>query len=333
MATTRFLGNDNLWDELREKVKKAKSVKAAVAYLGSGGADLLSLKKGDTLVVNMGMQTVKQGITSPKEVQRLMKRGVSVFSRTTLHAKFFICDKSLIVGSANISNNSQNVLDEAGSVTNCPQAVRRADDFFDKLCTEPVRPEYLKKCLAAYKPPKFNSSKVLKRNNKSQKRVVSAKLWFVGGLVRYDVPEKEKEKVERIESQAENRLTKSNGTSVESTHYHSKTRYLENIRVGDWVVECVAEPNKKRFVSAPSQVIGLESYPRGQGKKRYLLLREESNKAQEMPLERFQSLIGKIAPSLASERLRTSAITSTEVADAILSIWTPSGRIAKKSVK
>jgi len=162
---------------------------------------------------------------------------------------------------------------------------------------------------------------------------VSAKLWFVGGLVRYDVPEKEKEKVERIESQAENRLTKSNGTSVESTHYHSKTRYLENIRVGDWVVECVAEPNKKRFVSAPSQVIGLESYPRGQGNRRYLLLREESNTAQEMPLERFQSLIGKIAPNLAIERPRTSAITSTEVADAILSIWTPSGQISKKNGK
>ena len=333
MITTRFLGNDNLWDELRDKVKKAKSVKAAVAYLGSGGSDLLSLKKGDTLVVNMGMQTVKQGITSPKEVQRLMKRGVSVFSRTTLHAKFFICDKSLIVGSANISNNSQNVLDEAGSVTNCPQAVRRADDFFDKLCTEPVRPEYLKKCLAAYKPPKFNSDKVLKRGNRSQKIVVSAKLWFVGGLVRGDVPKVEKAAAERIESQAKNRLTKPNGTSVDYTHYPSKTSCLENIRVGDWVVECVANADGKRFVSAPSQVIGLESYPRGQGNRRYILLKEESKTAQEMPLKRFQSRIRKIAPNLASERLRTSAITSTEVADAILSIWTPSGRIAKKNVK
>ena len=58
MTATRFLANDNLWAELRDRVKKAKSVKAAVAYLGSGGADLLCLKKGDTLVVNMGMQTV-----------------------------------------------------------------------------------------------------------------------------------------------------------------------------------------------------------------------------------------------------------------------------------
>ena len=333
MITTRFLGNDNLWDELRDKVKKAKSVKAAVAYLGSGGADLLSLKKGDTLVVNMGMQTVKQGITSPKEVQRLMKRGVSVFSRTTLHAKFFICDKSLIVGSANISNNSQNVLDEAGSITNCPQAVRRADDFFDKLCTEPVRPEYLKKCLAAYKPPKFNSDKVLKRSNKSQKRVVSAKLWFVGGLIRGGVPKVEKAAAELIESQAKSRLTKPNGTSVDYTYFPSKTHCLENIRVGDWVVECVANADRKRFVGAPSQVIGLESYPRGQGERRYLLLKEESKTAQEMPLKKFQRLIGKIAPNLAIERPRTSAITSTEVADAILSIWTPSGRIAKKNVK
>lgn len=333
MITTRFLNNDNLWEELRDKVKKSKSVKAAVAYLGSGGADLLSLKKGDTLVVNMGMQTVTQGITSPKEVQRLMKRGVSVFSRTTLHAKFFICDKSLIVGSANISNNSQNVLDEAGSVTNCPQALRRADDFFDKLCTEPVRPEYLKKCLAAYRPPKFKSDKVLKRNSKSQKRVVSAKLWFVGGLVRGDVPEKEKEKAEHIESQAKKRLIKLNGTTIEYTNYPAKTQYLANIRIGDWVVECIEEADKKRYVSAPSQVIGLESYPRGQGKRRYLLLREESKIAQEMPLKKFQRFICKIAPRLAIEKPRTSAIKNTEVADAIFSIWTASGRIAKKNRK
>ena len=333
MTASRFLANDNLWVELRDRVKKAKSVKAAVAYLGSGGADLLCLKKGDTLVVNMGMQTVTQGITSPREVQRLMQRGVTVFSRTTLHAKFFICDKSLIVGSANISNNSQNVLDEAGSITNCPQALRRADDFFGKLCTEPVRPEYLKKCLSAYRPPKFKSDKALKSNSKSQKRVVSAKLWFVGGLVRGDVPEKEIEKAELIKRQAKSRLTKPNGTGVESTHYHSKTRYLENIRIGDWIVECVDEPNKKQYVSPPSQVIGLESYSRGQGKRRYLLLKEVSKTAQEMPLKRFQKLIGKIAPNLAIERPRTSAITNTEVADAILSIWTPSGLISKKNVK
>ena len=332
MTTTRFLGNDNLWDELRDKVKKAKTVKAAVAFLGRGGADLLSLKRGDTLVVNMGMQTVKQGITSPKEVQRLIRRGVRVFSRTTLHAKFFICDKSLIVGSANISNNSQNILDEAGSVTNCPQTVRRANDFFDKLCTEPVRPEYLKKCLDAYHPPKFNSNKAF-GNKKRQKRVVSAKLWFVGGLVRGDVPETEKEDVEFIESQSKRLLNRPKGTSVSHTSYPSKSKYLKNIRIGDWVVECIAEPNKKRFVSAPSQVIGLESYPRGHGKRRYLLLREESNTAQEMPLKKFQSLICKIVPNLAIKRPKTTPITNTEMADAILSIWTPSGRIAKKRVK
>ncbi|MCX6853793.1 MAG: phospholipase D-like domain-containing protein, partial [Verrucomicrobia bacterium] len=168
---TRFLSNDSLWAELNTRVKASKKVKAAVAFVGNGGADLLPLKKGDTLVVNLGLQTVKQGATSPKEIQRLIKRGVQVFTRSNLHAKFFICDDALLVGSANISNNSQKVLDEAASLTTDKAAVRRAEDFFSKLCTEPVRPDYLELCLKAYRPPVFNP---VGKTDKSvrQKRVV-----------------------------------------------------------------------------------------------------------------------------------------------------------------
>ena len=94
---TYFLSNDSLWNEIRERAKASKSVKAAVAFLGNGGADLLPLKKGDTLVVNLGLQTVRQGATSPREVQRLMRRGVMVFTRSNLHAKFFIFGKIFLL--------------------------------------------------------------------------------------------------------------------------------------------------------------------------------------------------------------------------------------------
>lgn len=99
MSMTRFLCNDALWSELNDLVKSARLVKAAGAFVGAGGADLLPLKRGDTLVVNLGMQTVRQGITAHKEIQRLIWRGVRVFTRSTLHAKFFNFDGVLLVGS------------------------------------------------------------------------------------------------------------------------------------------------------------------------------------------------------------------------------------------
>lgn len=324
---TRFLSNDSLWAELNARVKASQRVKAAVAFVGNGGADLLPLKKGDTLVVNLGLQTVKQGATSPKEIQRLIKRGVQLFTRSNLHAKFFICDDALLVGSANISNNSQKVLDEAASLTTDKVAVRRAEDFFSKLCTEPVRPDYLKLCLENYRPPVFNP---VGKTDKSvrQKRVVEAKLWFIGGLRYRDVPEAEDSSASGIQEEAAKRLQHSKGTHADYVHNSSKPRYFDDIRVGDWIVTCIADSEGQRFVHSPQQVLGHESYSRGHGKRRYLLLSEAPDRGQTMPLSQFRRHIRGTVPKLDTERPRTMAITSMETADSILSLWTAGGRIA-----
>lgn len=326
---TRFLSNDSLWSELSARVKQARKVKAAVAFLGSGGADLLPLKKGDTLVVNLGLQTVKQGATSPKDIQRLMKRGVTVFTRSTLHAKFFICDGALLVGSANISSNSQQVLDEAASLTTDSAAIRRASNFFDKLCTEPVRPSYLKLCMAAYRPPVF--SPVIKTDKaRRQRRVIEAKLWFIGGLRFRDIPSNEIEIAEAIREDAAQRLPKTQGTSADYIHNSSKPRYFDDVRPGDWIVTCVADSKSRRFVHAPQQVIGHEIYARGKGKKRYLLLSEAPNSGEEMSISTFRRHVRRLVPQLDAQRPRTMAIENIDSADAILSLWTPGGRVAAR---
>ncbi len=324
---TRFLSNDSLWSELTDRVKGSRKVKAAVAFLGKGGADLLPLKKGDTLVVNLGIQTVKQGATSPKDIQRLLKRGVRVFTRTTLHAKFFICDGTMLVGSANVSSNSQQLLDEAASLTTDKVAIRHASDFFDKLCTEPVRPDYLKLCLQAYRPPVFSPAGKADTSRR-QGRVVEAKLWFIGGLRYYDIPAAEEQRAEGIQEQATKRLQQSKGTHADYVHNAIKPRYFDDIRIGDWIVTCVADCDGLRDVHSPQQVIGHGSYSRGQGKRRYLLLSEAPDRGESMPLSQFRRRIRSVVPKLDTPRPRTMAITNIEAADKILGLWTASGRIA-----
>ncbi|MBC8105592.1 MAG: hypothetical protein H7Z14_03295 [Anaerolineae bacterium] len=55
-ATTRFLGGKQVWEELRTRSSSAKgALLAAVAYFGKDGCDLLPLKKGDTLLVDMSL--------------------------------------------------------------------------------------------------------------------------------------------------------------------------------------------------------------------------------------------------------------------------------------
>src|SRR5947209_16181750 len=90
---------------------RARAFSAAVAYFGRNGAKLLPLKNGDSIVVDMSLGAVRQGVTDPRAVRTLRRRGVAVFSRPSLHAKFVIAGRTLIASSANASRNSNEILD------------------------------------------------------------------------------------------------------------------------------------------------------------------------------------------------------------------------------
>ncbi len=174
---SQFLFNQALWAEFAARIPKAKKVRGAVAYFGTGAAKLLPLREGDELVVDMSLGRVRAGGTDPNEIHKLIRRGVTVYSRRTLHAKFFIIDDVLIAGSSNISSTAQNVLDEAAILTDDRAAIIRARATFKDLCTEPVSKDYLAKCIAEHKSPKFGG-KPLSRTP-SKKTSSSSKLWLI----------------------------------------------------------------------------------------------------------------------------------------------------------
>ena len=117
MSATSFLSNEGPWQTLAARIKAARHVDAAIAYFGQGGAKLLPLGKGDRLVVDMSSPTVRAGGTDPREIEKLIRRRVDVFTRRNLHAKVVVADRCVITGSANVSKHSQEVLDEAAILT------------------------------------------------------------------------------------------------------------------------------------------------------------------------------------------------------------------------
>src|SRR5260370_37588399 len=129
----------------------------------------------------MSPATVRAGGTDPREVEQLIRRGVRAFTRRNLHAKIVHADNSVISVSANVSRRSQQVLDEAAIITTEPSVVRCSREFIDRICTEPVRPEYLKKCKNIYRPPRLNGQRVGRKVR--QERATHAKLWLVTLLV------------------------------------------------------------------------------------------------------------------------------------------------------
>jgi hypothetical protein len=114
----RFLGNDDLWRELRAISRGRKfPLYVAAPFFGRGGGKLLHLKRGDVLVVAPTEANSRNGSVCPSEIRRLQGKGVRVFLAPYLHAKVFLCGRTVVVGSANLSQTSFAQLDEAAPLT------------------------------------------------------------------------------------------------------------------------------------------------------------------------------------------------------------------------
>jgi hypothetical protein len=259
VSVTTFLSNETLWQTLVAHIKVARRVDAAIAYFGQGGSKILSLRSGDRLVVDMSPATVRAGGTDPREVEKLIRRGVRAFTRRNLHAKIVLADNSVISGSANVSKRSQQVLDEAAIITTEPSVVRRSREFIDRICTEPVRPEYLKKCKNIYRPPRLNGQRV--GSKVRQQRATHAKLWLVS-LVEASVPESEVRRYEQGEAKAKKLIKDHTRSNTDSFHWPFKPRMASELELGDWIIQIVSYKDKSILVDPPSQLLLIDHYVR-----------------------------------------------------------------------
>lgn len=326
-SISRFITNDELWNEIHNCAKR-KNALAAVAYLGRDAAKLLPLKNGDRLVVDMSLRAVHQGVTYPKAVRTLMSRGVEVFSRERLHAKFLVAGRTLIASSANVSQNSRKILDEAGIVTTDPAAVQRATLFFEKLCVERVGEKYLAKCIKEYRPPNFKAAVEQRSLSRIGKRVPQAKLWFLGGLVALKLSDLETASMNLLERRAMKRLKHSTGTDVRWIRYSGPRKFLRNIREGDWILDCMKDGETRR-VGPIAQVLSQEKSTSPRGTQYSVLMLESPSRGDSVALDEFRKRVRSIEAKLDSPNPRTQAITSDELADKILRLWTLNGKFAK----
>lgn len=133
------LHTENIWEMITQEATKAKGKSyAAVPYFGNKAAELLPLKKGSLLVVNADNHSVIGGVTSPFELEKLFKKGVELHNNPSVHAKIFVINNTLFVGSANVSNNSANYLKEAVWVSKDKIQIVKAIEFIKNLKHESI---------------------------------------------------------------------------------------------------------------------------------------------------------------------------------------------------
>jgi hypothetical protein len=97
-----FKHGKGLTSSLREAIKNTR-IDVAVAFWGRDAFDLLNLKRaraGSRIICD-----AYSGACNPAAIKALLDADFEVYDQPGLHAKVYICDEVLIVGSANASAN------------------------------------------------------------------------------------------------------------------------------------------------------------------------------------------------------------------------------------
>ncbi len=329
MSATAFISNEAYWQALTNSIKTARHVDAAIAYFGQGGAELLPLRDGDRLVVDMSSSTARAGGTDPREVERLIVRGVQAFTRRNLHAKVVVADKRVFAGSANVSRPARRVLDEAAVVTSDLAAVRRAREFIGRLCTEPVRPEYLERCKRIYRPPRRPGKRG--KDEPAQPRADHAKLWIVN-LREATVPEAEVARYELGEEKAKKLVKDQSASKTQHFHWDWKPKMADELDLGDWILQVTTYHDSSVIVSAPGQVLLTDHYirDRASGKERCVFHLEVPRRSETMTWSRFCRATKAMLGLDSSSRPRTRPIRDAQIADDLLGLWTMSGKVSRR---
>lgn len=145
--------------QLAEWVRNQEgNIDIAVAFWGDGAADMLGLSPERVFRILLDLET---GGTNPNEVRKLLNiapKSVKCLDR--LHAKAYIAEKELVVGSANASANGlgleggeANRWHELGLHTDDVSAVKEAKNWFDRQWSsaKPINEEMLQAAELAWK--------------------------------------------------------------------------------------------------------------------------------------------------------------------------------------
>jgi hypothetical protein len=220
-----------------------------VAYISQGASRRLKLKRGSILVTNASEAAVRGGQTSPSELLKFHKRGVQIFSQENLHAKVFVAGKVAIVGSANVSNFSENILNEAALITKETHAVKEARAFVENLSlVAPLGPALLRKLKSLYRPPKVRMAHFSRQKKNG--------LWLVS-LVSKDWNERETQASNKGRPIARKRLANSSRFRIEEFCWSGK-RVISKLKDRQELTQVVTGEDRKKRLHPIGRILHIQ---------------------------------------------------------------------------
>ncbi|MDR7555725.1 MAG: hypothetical protein QN157_08965 [Armatimonadota bacterium] len=272
----------------------------AVPYFGTGGADLLPLRRGSLLVVRFDTEAIKTGQTNPSEIIRLLNRGVEVHACRNLHAKVFVFGDTAVIASSNVSRSAANHLIEAGLATSSPALVSASRRFVESLRGDPIGLEFARRMKKLYRPPR--GGRIQRGAGPTAGAPLHSRMWAVP-LVRGSFEEEDRLQRDEAREAAKRRRENPRATRIEDFLWTGDS-FLDRLHLGHRVVMVTDEANGKRMVSPPGRVLAIRKY-RVRNQSRAIIALEVPKDARNRSIQRVVRSIGptaRILRKLASPR-------------------------------
>ena len=301
--STRLLTQD-VWAHLARSAARFKKPSfVAVAYFGKGGADLLPLKRGSTLVVDASEEAVRSGQTSPEELLRLYKNGVRIHSVRGLHAKVYVIGKEVFIGSANVSRNSRDNLREVLILSRDESLLRAAKAFVRSLMTVELGENELDRLKKIYAKRAREP-----RGGKSPRRNKGPRV-FVSQFTFNDTPKGEEANYEKGVKAARKHLSKTSRHQMES--YHRRKGYSWSWKRGDLLVPIEMDSNWR-----PKRIYSIERviHKRDGHKHRFFYVEAE----EDAPTSKFTTAQKQLSRKAVQHLRRDGMVRNSEVVEELI---------------
>lgn len=298
----------NIWQRLTQAVKKTKTKSiVAVAYFGKGGATMLPLAKGSTLLVDASEKAVKSGQTCPAELIKLYNRGVLIYSLQDLHAKLFIVGNALYIGSTNVSGRSSTLLTEILIKITDKNSIFDAKQFISNLCKVELGSELLSELNAKYRPPHIPGGKIAGKRNSSNSTKPSFCIYHLNASG-FDEDEQEQSKIGSKEA-GKNRINK-------SRHYVDEFVWRGDFKPKKMdIVMQILDEGDKVYVSPPGIIIHQRKWKSGNKNKTICFVECPDNRRKE--ITKFKKRLTKQE----TKQLNRNGKASKALTEKIFSLW------------
>lgn len=304
---------DDAWEAITAAAqRRTQRAWVAVAFFGKDGPDLLPLVPGSHLVVNASVAAVKQGLTHPDSLKRMIDSGVLVYSVDNLHAKVFVFGKSAFVGSANATGNSAERLLEAVVRTTDIGAVNEARAFVDSQCQVELGASELDRLQKLYRPPKFSAERRRRSSGNSRRQHSELRRLHIVHLDWFTPPEESEQAAQDGWNEAKTRMEHPRRHELTDIHWRGRCPFRER----DQVIQLMTESSGEVLVSPPSTVLSTRQWSNGRVSCTFVYL--ESPKIRRKNLNLVARKLGRGAKQAL---LRYGLVRDQDFAKRLREIW------------